>query len=138
LCGLGISLLGSSLGPEWRKASFKWFLLCSSPCIAMVPAQQQCPALMLEDDRVVRGSTWRAAIWSCSRVRASISYVERARALYRPAAANWDQAVKLRDGHTGLLLDQYGRSSPSRGLRNRLCTGLSRRRCVNKASIWTP
>jgi hypothetical protein len=85
LCGLGISLLGSSLGPEWRKASFKWFLLCSSPCIAMLPAQQQCPAVMLEDGQVVRGSTWRAALWSCSRVRASISYIERARALYRPA-----------------------------------------------------
>lgn len=61
----------------------------------MLLARQQCPALMLEDQQVVRGRDLAAAIWSSSsRVGAGNSYNKRARALYRPGA-DWGHGVKL-------------------------------------------
>lgn len=83
------SLLGQAM-PEHQP------LLCASPRIAMLPARQQGPALVVEDQQVVRSCPWRAAIWSCSRVGASNCYIKCARALYRPGAV-WDQPATQRE-----------------------------------------
>jgi hypothetical protein len=92
------SLLGSPPRAEWRRASFS--AVCRAPPMHRNAA---CTATVPSFDgggwTVVRGSTWRAAIWSGSRERASNCYIERARALYRPGA-RWDQGVRLRGGDT--------------------------------------
>jgi hypothetical protein len=81
-------------------------LLCPSPCIAMPPARQQCPASTLDHQHVVRRAGWRTAIWSCSREGARAVAISNALEHCIGLGADWGQAVRLQGGRPSLAPEQ--------------------------------